>query len=768
MNDITIQQNADGTGTITIASVPITPYTAPIEPPVVTDPVSPPPVDIASNVVAVCEVVVDGQNVTFTDQTTSARTLSSVTVGYGLGSSPVEIGAAGSITKAYPKAGTFSAALTAVDDNDVKSVVMFKVTVPGTSNDTYTAGQSSAPSDDSSTTPTSDTPPAVLDATTRLLAAGLTVFAIDTSTPTDKAKIKTVNYDWGDGSPTEQAQTPTWASTPMFYAQHTYAKAGTYSVTQVVTDSTGATDTAAQTVAVVNRVEPSVVGAPDTVTVTGEIAGAGAVNVVAAPGQRLPLIAGKLTGSVVWHGDGKSVCLENGYCGLTDDLFGDFTIYHGSVVVFRGPLAIWAYTRTRPFWVYQPAVRADADLSKFPNYGSGSGKESMYAEYTAGDNSPMSAGALISTAIGNGGEHPYLGPMPEWDADYIVNPTPDNASVVRGCADACSILGFVMIDPVTNQMLDVTQYPKASWNAPQRGVLGNPIGKFQTINRYSLGQAQTHAPVFCALAAEIYGTDYDRETLSLWCNFVNSLFENYAYRLPAGCTGTGGIPRGTGRGMVVLTYATQLSDKTAYFDAWMKATLADFTTRYKDQDGIQVVQKSFGYPHNGFGPWLQHLLVYGIGCAMQHGYRNSDSQFALDYFATALLDSILVTQNELSTVYNSQWADDNGVVAKDWAEGLQFAAQNQSKLAAAILCPEGSQALQDALQSGNPPGYYSGYPTAPDGYPAIAQPAFAVICEFATDQARATSAWDKFAANAVAHIDHSTNPKYNIVPRAAV
>ena len=103
------------------------------------------------------------------------------------------------------------------------------------------------------------------------------------------------------------------------------------------------------------------------------------------------------------------------------------------------------------------------------------------------------------------------------------------------------------------------------------------------------------------------------------------------------------------------------------------------------------------------------------------------------------------------------------MVAKDWAEGLQFAARNQPKLAAALQCPEGSQALQDALQSGAAPGSYIGYPTAPDGYPAMMQPAMAVIREMATDQTRAIAAWDKFAANAVARIDYSKNPKYNVV-----
>ena len=82
----------------------------------------------------------------------------------------------------------------------------------------------------------------------------------------------------------------------------------------------------------------------------------------------------------------------------------------------------------------------------------------------------------------------------------------------------------------------------------------------------------------------------------------------------------------------------------------------------------------------------------------------------------------------------------------------------------ALVCVEGSQALQAALGSGFPAGYYSGYPTEPTGYPAMMQPAMAVIREMATDQTRATAGWTKFAANAVTHIDYSHNPKYNVTP----
>lgn len=88
-------------------------------------------------------------------------------------------------------------------------------------------------------------------------------------------------------------------------------------------------------------------------------------------------------------------------------------------------------------------------------------------------------------------------------------------------------------------------------------------------------------------------------------------------------------------------------------------------------------------------------------------------------------------------------------------------------MATAITCAEDSQDLQTALgnTTGYQPGDFSGYPWAPDGYPAMAQPGFAAIAQHATDQARAQAMWTKFTK--YRRCDYSANPKYNIVPRAA-
>jgi PKD domain/Right handed beta helix region len=68
-------------------------------------------------------------------------------------------------------------------------------------------------------------------------AVGLYGVGVDDAGTTDSWNITGVTYDFGDGSP---AETETSADT---YATHTYAKAGTYTITETVTDAGGNTAT---------------------------------------------------------------------------------------------------------------------------------------------------------------------------------------------------------------------------------------------------------------------------------------------------------------------------------------------------------------------------------------------------------------------------------------------------------------------------------------------------------------------------------------------
>lgn len=497
-----------------------------------------------------------------------------------------------------------------------------------------------------------------------------------------------------------------------------------------------------------------------TVTVTGTLADGTAVNLSLSPGQRLPLVAGKIVGSAIYHADGLSVCIENAYAGTLGDLSGTFTITAGSARLFSGPLTIWAYSRTRPFWVTPPTLLASPDLSLFPQYGAGSSTASMAAAYAAADNSPTGYG-VADPRMSDTGEEANLGPLPAWDACYLTNPSTANAAVVRGMSDSASVWGFHAIDPTTNAMLDVTKVPKASFGWYSAG---DPIVAYTTADPKTLSEAQAHAPVFSALACAVYGTDYDKEELSFWANYVQSLWQNPGYRLPAGCVSQMHTQtRGNGRGLVVLLYAAKLSDKAAYFDAWVQATAADLWGGLDAQTGLQIQQAgAVVYPNHGFAPWQNHILAYGVALGVKLGY--TQFQPSLDYLAIPIMDAVNGSYHEMATSYNVCLADAAGTIAPDWTTALNYTALVNPKVAAAMAQPEDSLARIQALE-GSTAGYiagdFAGYPTSATGYAACAQPALALIAKFATDQTNAQAAWAKFKKYARA--DYSVNPKYNVI-----
>jgi hypothetical protein len=216
----------------------------------------------------------------------------------------------------------------------------------------------------------------------------------------------------------------------------------------------------------------------------------------------------------------------------------------------------------------------------------------------------------------------------------------------------------------------------------------------------------------------------------------------------------------------------------------MGAYGANLISAYGSQTGIQTIHNGWGYPPlvNGVsqaqGPWQMALACYGIGLAIKHGYTAAivpGFQWAFDYFMATFYDSLVSTrpgnggiQHEFSTNYTYSWAHPDGSIVANWGDGIRTISGIQPTLAAALLQPENSAALQAALGSGGKPGDLEGYPTSPSGYPAMMQIALALGVDVGSDTVGANAAWNAFAHNSIgwglARILNSADPKYNIVP----
>lgn len=467
----------------------------------------------------------------------------------------------------------------------------------------------------------------------------------------------------------------------------------------------------------------------------------------------------------MYYSDG-AVCIENCYINTTGDaVLTGVTLMAGTVQLFAGDLTIWAHTRTHPFWIVQPTVKASPDLSMFPKLGAGGETVDLLAEFLKADNGPMGR-SLWTAAMANTGERQDLGEIDGFDAIYLKNPTADNATVVRGLSDAACSFQFHGIDPATQKMVSLAGNPKISYLGQIDGQYGNAVPKITSACPQNINEAAAHAPTFCALAAAIFVTEYDREELALWANYVGGLWQNWEYRLPCGyAKATYGQTRGKGRSLTTVAYAAKLSDNPTYFETWLHDGGTDASAHWPAQTGIQIDQNNAVYFDNkGFAPYQQHILIASMGQAIQAGA--SEYQGAFDYFCTYLFDSMLEAQHEFATAYQVRYKDDTGAIATDWKQALEFTAVHDPLLTAAMAQAEGSQALQDALQRKDvhQAGDFIGYPTSPTGFPAIMQPALAYAAMFATDQTRAQAAWAKFKQ--WQRIDYISNPKYNIVPRA--
>ena len=507
-------------------------------------------------------------------------------------------------------------------------------------------------------------------------------------------------------------------------------------------------------------------GSTPTVNVQARMPDGTQVNITLKPGERKPLVEGTLLGSAVFYADGRCVRLENAYAGLAGDLPLSVTVYGpDAAVLYSGDVVIEAYACLRPLWVKGQYDLIDSpDLSLFPKYGADSGKTSRYNTYMSADNSATGIG-IARRALGDTGESDDFGPVPRWDTDWLLDQTnAEKAVVVCGMSDALSPRGFHCIDPATNKMLLVSDHPDASFYESYRGWHSNPIKPFTTRLTYSLDQAQAHAAAYCALAAAIRGSDYDREELAMWCNYNNSLWQGSPFRLPSGVIGPNyGQCRGKGRGLAILAYATRFTDYAAMFGAWAKDWAQAGAKKYLAQPGLQIDRGAAVYPGTGIGMWQQLLLVYGIGLNIEFGY--TDWQPVLDAFAVPIFDALLNGTHEFFSGYDyPALKDAAGNVAPDFATALRNGAALSTRVAAALSAPESSQARINALYPSGiyKAGDFAGNAVSPDGYPAMQQPGLAMAVRHATDQMRAQAAWEKFKQ--YARCDYSTNPKYNVEP----
>jgi hypothetical protein len=573
--------------------------------------------------------------------------------------------------------------------------------------------------------------------------------------------------------------------------------------TGAVTGTTGAQQTVTATFTVTNgtqTVHPThqfVIGTPVmglVATVTGTLDDGTQINVSVPQGSRIPLVPGTLRGSVMFHADGLSICLENAYAGLASDLTGVFTIVVGGTQIFSGSLTIYAYSRTRPWWITQPTVKPDADLSIFQGYGAGSEEASKWGAYSAlsstehdphcRDNTPMGIGIARYT-WGAPGETGSFGPLPIWDAVYLTNPSDENLIVVRGMADSVGVWPAVVLDASTNKMIRVQDYSKLTMDGGQRGVPGNPITAFTSACQKQghpespliFDQETNHNCTYGALACALFGTDFDKEALALWANYIASICISWPYRSDAGCILTSRASRGVGRSLRSVLYAALLSDDPDYFLPWLDSYATQMTNRLGGQTGLHICQAGAlteGYNLGGaqaFAPWQEHAVIQAVGACLLNGF--TQFQVPFDYLCEWVFETMLDSPHEYASLYEAPIKDLDGNIVADWATALQVYGSVNGNVSDSLQYPENDYNLiynltvwQGPIASNYVAGDFTQYPWDTTYEAWKLQMAVATVAQFATDQTKAQACWQKC-------LDHTRfsaaadDPRYNVWPAGA-
>lgn len=520
---------------------------------------------------------------------------------------------------------------------------------------------------------------------------------------------------------------------------------------------------------------PAPIGTLAAAVITGTVNGS-PVNLTVQPGQRVQLVPGNFQCGCAWYAADGSLLYQNDYAGAGNptpiDLPMSLTAVVGGQTFTTGSITLCYRQWTRPFWIVEPTAKT-FDRSLFPYYGLGAETASFVDAYAKADNSILGPG-LHDPHTADTGERGDLGLLTGPDAAALTNPSDAANAVVRGQADASAPFPFHATDTTTGEMLLASDYPRASMLPACYGA-GNPFVKFTTSCTYSLSEAQAHAPAFNALAAAMYGTEFDKASLAQWANYIGCLWQNWGYRItPDGptCLDKNVQTRGAAWALRTLAEAAKLSDHPDLFSGWIEAQASQIPS-ITAKAGMPMLLTDVVYPNNGFAPYQIDFVQSAVGYAIQLGFTSM--QPLLDYLEPLMSARMLDAPHEFACIYEASYKDASGNVAKDWPTVLQFTAVNQPKIAAALQCAEDSVEMQSALYglpagqmpAGVQEGDFTGYPTSPNGtgYSAIYRSGSAYTAKFATNQARAQAAWTKFLK--YDREIYATDPKYDEVQGTA-
>jgi hypothetical protein len=391
---------------------------------------------------------------------------------------------------------------------------------------------------------------------------------------------------------------------------------------------------------------------------------------------------------------------------------------------------------------------------------------SLRAEWDAMDTGPMAVGFPQPYMPETGGRRD-IGPLPAWDATYLLAPDARLREVLEGTADLAGSWPIHYRDRETGLPPTITDHPYMT-------LLGN---EGDTINpRTGLSEAfphcdacetpmspdTAHQPSFAYLAYLLFGDRAHLDELHFWADY--SLIEqNPYYRAFERGLIDSGQTRAQAWSMRTLGYAAWVTPDAHPLAAYFRDAVEENLRNYVDAHvttrgnalGFLDANYTFDYDDGtGLAAWMDDFFTWSIGQLLAMGFEPARPLF--EYKARFVV-------GRMTEPYCWIAAAPYAFTARDSADSPIYDTFEQAYRAnadpAAVDLPCASDAMASAL--GMRVGEMGGYADSAEGYPSNMQPALAAAAEHGAPGAAA--AWATFVARAI-QPDYAEEPQFAIVP----
>ncbi len=455
----------------------------------------------------------------------------------------------------------------------------------------------------------------------------------------------------------------------------------------------------------------------------------------------------------------------------------------GEEVYAKEQLEHYSHSRwKKTFWsgrqtdaIPQHNIEYLLSTKQLPNYDrsfqiSASSIQTTVDGWTGEKTEPMHIGDATPYMPGTGAHHD-IGPLPRWQAMYLLSMDPGMRKVTLDSADLAGTWSIHYRDKNTGLPITLDDYPYMT-------IAGNPADTYNpNTKKYERfpkcgGYCSSiyhhdvaHQPSFAYLPYLLTGEHYYLEELQFWAGY-NALQSNPGYRSAGLGLPEGGQIRELAWTLRTLTRAAAITPDDHplkhYFETQLRNSLNYYNDRYTNNPEVnQLGFLTHGYAlaysgGRGIAPWMDDFFTWAVGHAIELGYKEAEhlmqwkARFPIGRMIAPGYCWVHAAPYSLN-VRDSSHSDFYGSF-KEIYQNLVSVEVNRSEC--------GSEQMANLL--GLKTGEMKGYAGEPAGYPANMQPALALAADFF--QASGRDAWSVFDSRSIKP-DYSVYPNWAIVPR---